>query len=294
MFEKLKHLVIDWKLEIRNWKFMYIGCHVSIAGGVFNAPERAAELGAEAMQIFTRSPQGGKAPELTNEVCEKFQISINKFQIKEVVVHTPYYINFASENNRIRYGSVSVVRDELERASLLGAKYVMTHLGSAGTLNEREASDKVVEMLTKTLEGYDGSAELLIENAAGSGKIIGDTFSEIAYILKKINHPKLTGICIDTQHSFASGYDWRDFENTLKKIDQELGLEKIKLIHVNDSKTELASKKDRHEHIGKGLIGEESFKKIVSFANERNITMILETEHDFIKDDIKLLKKMRD
>ncbi|EKD58885.1 MAG: hypothetical protein ACD_56C00036G0017 [uncultured bacterium] len=273
---------------------MYIGCHVSIAGGVFNAPERAAELGCEAMQIFTRSPQGGKAPELTTEVCEKFQIAKNKFQIKEVVVHTPYYINFASENNRIRHGSVSVVRDELERASLLGAKYVMTHLGSAGTLSEREASDKVVEMLTKTLEGYEGSAELLIENAAGSGKIMGDTFSEIAYILEKINHPKLTGICIDTQHSFASGYDWRDFKNTLAKIDTELGLEKIKLIHTNDSKTEFGSRKDRHEHLGKGLIGEEAFKNIVAFANEKNITMICETEYDFVKEDIALIKSFRD
>lgn len=272
---------------------MYIGCHVSIAGGVFNAPERAAELGAEAMQIFTRSPQGGKAPELTPEILSAFKFRVSSFKIQEIVVHTPYYINFASDNNRIRYGSVSVVRDELERASLLGARYVMTHLGSAGALSEREASDKVVEMLTKTLEGYEGSAELLIENAAGSGKIIGDNFSEIKYILEKVNHPKLTGICIDTQHSFASGYDWRDFENTIKKIDEELGLEKIKLIHANDSKTELASKKDRHEHIGKGLIGEEAFRNIVAFAKEKNIAMMLETEHDFVKEDIELIKKFR-
>lgn len=272
---------------------MYIGCHVSIAGGVFNAPERAAELGCEAMQIFTRSPQGGKALTLTDEICHKFQISNLKFKIKEVVVHTPYYINFASENNRIRHGSVSVVRDELERASLLGAKYVMTHLGSAGTLSEREASDKVVEMLAKTLEGYTGSAELLIENCAGAGKIIGDKFSEISYILEKINHPKLTGICIDTQHSFASGYDWRDFKNTLARIDAELGLDKIKLIHTNDSKTEFGSRKDRHEHLGKGLIGEEAFRNIVAFAKERDITMICETEYDFVKEDIELIKKLR-
>ncbi|EKE25902.1 MAG: hypothetical protein ACD_5C00008G0013 [uncultured bacterium] len=272
---------------------MHIGCHVSIAGGVFNAPQRAAELGAEAMQIFTRSPQGGKAPELTEEVISKFKEEIKKYSIGITVVHTPYYINFASDNNRIRYGSVSVVRDELERASLLGAKYVMTHLGSAGTLSEREASDKVIEVLKKTLDGYTGSTELLIENAAGSGKIIGDKFSEIAYILNNINHPKLTGICIDTQHSFASGYDWRDFNNTLKKIDEELGLDKIKLIHTNDSKTELASKKDRHEHIGKGLIGEEAFLNITKFAKENNIDMMLETEHDFVREDIELIKKFR-
>lgn len=272
---------------------MNIGAHISIAGGIQNAPERAHDLGCECFQMFTRSPQGGKAPTLTNEVCEEFKISNLKFKIKEVFIHTPYYINFASANNRVRYGSVSVVRDELERASLLGAKYVMTHLGSAGELPEKEASEKTVEMLKKTLDGYTGSAELLIENSAGSGKIIGDALSEIAEIIKKVNHPKLTGICLDTQHSFVSGYDWRNFENTLKKIDAEIGLEKIKLIHANDSLTEFNSKKDRHAHIGQGQIGLAAFKNIVKFAKEKNIDMILETEHEKVKEDIELLKKLR-
>ncbi|MDD5463681.1 MAG: deoxyribonuclease IV [Candidatus Moranbacteria bacterium] len=272
---------------------MLIGCHVSIAGGVFNAPKQASIFGCEAMQIFTRSPQGGKAPELTSEVLEKFKNSLSEFNIQETVVHTPFYINYASADNRIRHNTVAIVRDELERASLLGAKYVMTHLGSAGELSESQAAEKVAEMLKKTLDGYTGSAELLLENAAGSGKIIGATFSQLAEILKAVNHTKLVGICLDTQHSFASGYDWRDFQNTLKKIDQEIGLENIKLIHANDSKTELASRKDRHEHIGKGLIGEAAFKDIVNFAQEKNISMILETEHDFVKEDVELLKKFR-
>ena len=272
---------------------MLIGCHVSIAGGVQNAPQRAAELGAKAMQIFTRSPQGGKAPILTDKICQQFKIQNSKFKINEVVVHTPYYINFASENNRIRYGSISVLCDELERASLLGAKYVMTHLGSAGNFPEAEATERTIEALKKSLDDYQGSCELLIENAAGSGKIMGSTFSQIANIIKEVNHPKLVGICLDTQHSFASGYNWQDFKNTLQKIDQEIGLEKIKLIHANDSQTELASHKDRHEHIGKGLIGEEAFQNIVNFANQNNITMILETEHDFVKEDIALIKQMQ-
>ena len=272
---------------------MLIGCHVSIAGGVQNAPERAHDLGCECFQMFTRSPQGGKAPEITNEICDEFKIQNSKFEIKEVFIHTPYYINFASQNNRIRYGSVSVVRDELERATLLGAKYVMTHLGSAGELSEKEASEKTIEMLKKTLDGYVGSAELLIENSAGSGKIIGDNLSEIAEIINKVNHPALVGICLDTQHSFASGYDWRDFENTIKKIDTEIGLEKIKLIHANDSMTEFNSKKDRHAHIGQGQIGLDAFKNIVKFAKEKDINMILETEHDKVKEDIELLKKLR-
>jgi deoxyribonuclease-4 len=272
---------------------MLVGCHVSIAGGVQNAPERAAEFGAEAMQIFTRSPQGGKAPQLTKEICEEFKNSNLKFKIYEAVVHTPYYINFASTNNRIRYGSVSVVRDELERASLLGAKYVMTHLGSAGDLSESEATTKVIKMLKKTLDGYSGRTELLIENSAGAGKIIGATFSQIGEIIKGVNHTKLVGVCLDTQHSFASGYDWRASKETLQKIDSEIGLDKIKLIHANDSMTDFSSHKDRHEHIGKGNIGLEAFQKIVSFANERDITLILETEHDFVKEDILLLKNFR-
>ena len=273
---------------------MNIGCHVSIAGGIVNAPQRAADFGCEAMQIFTRSPQGGKTPELTEEICEKFKQLKLEYAIKTVVVHSPYYINLASSNNRIRYGSVSAIREELERASAIGAEYVMTHLGSAKDMGKEEALKKVCEMLEKSLEGYEGSAKLLLENSAGAGEIIGDDFSEISQILKCVKSEAIAGICIDTQHSFASGYDWSDFEKTLEKIDKEIGIGNIKLIHANDSLTELASKKDRHEHIGKGLIGEEAFANIVRFAKENDIDMICETEYDFVKEDIELLKTLRD
>jgi len=272
---------------------MNIGAHVSISGGIFNAPERAADLGCEVMQIFTRSPQGGKAPELTPEIIEKFKILNLKFKIKETYIHTPYYINFASANNRIRYGSVSVVRDELERASLIGAKFVMTHLGTAKDLGEEEALKKTIEMLQKTLEGYTGSTKLLLENSAGAGAIIGDNLSELAEIIRNVNSDAIAGICLDTQHSFASGYDWRDFDTTIARVEKELGLDKIKLIHANDSQTEFASNKDRHEHIGQGKISLEAFKNIVTLAKEKNIDMILETEHDKVVEDIELLKKLR-
>lgn len=271
---------------------MRIGCHISIAGGIQNAPLRAFDLGCECFQIFTRSPQGGKAPDFTKELCENFKIQNSNFKIKAVYIHTPYYINFASANNRIRYGSVNIVRDELERASLIGANYVITHLGSAGELSEEAIANKVSEVLIKTLDGYTGSAELLIENSAGAGKIIGASFSQIAEIIKKTHHPKLTGICLDTQHSFASGYDWRNFENTIQTIDSEIGIEHIKLIHANDSLTDFASRKDRHAHIGEGLIGIEVFKKIVAFAEKQNINMILETGWPKVKEDIKILKSL--
>ncbi|MDQ1284198.1 MAG: putative endonuclease 4 [Patescibacteria group bacterium] len=286
---------------------MNIGAHVSIAGGIFNAPERAADLGAEVMQIFTRSPQGGKAPELTPEIIKEFALRVSRYAIRDTYIHTPYYINFASSNNRIRYGSVSVVRDELERGSLIGAKYVMTHLGTAKDLGEKEATAKTIEMLKKCLEGYVGATKLLLENSAGAGAIIGDDLSELAEIIKGVNSPASTrgdatsmrggpaiaGICLDTQHSFASGYDWRDFGKTLARIDKELGLNKIKLIHANDSQADFASNRDRHEHIGEGKIGLEAFTQIVAFAEKNAIDMILETEHDKVKEDIEILKNIR-
>ncbi len=272
---------------------MNIGCHISIAGGIQNAPQRAADLGCECFQIFTRSPQGGKAPVLTDKLCEEFKILNLKFEIKEVYIHTPYYINFASANNRIRYGSVSVVRDELERGSLLGAKYVMTHIGSAKELGQKEAIAKTIEMLKKTLENYSGSTKLLLENSAGAGEIIGDALTELKQIIDGVASENIAGTCLDTQHYFASGYDWRDFKNTLQKINKEIGLENIKLIHANDSLTDCGSNKDRHAHIGRGKIGLEAFSKIVKFAKENNIDMICETEHNEVKEDIEVLKSFR-
>jgi deoxyribonuclease IV len=273
---------------------MYIGCHVSIAGGVQNAPRNGYDLGCEVIQIFTRAPQGGKAPTLTNDICEEFKILNLKFKIKEVYIHTPYYINFASANNRIRYGSVSIVRDELERGSLLGAKYVMTHIGTAKELGQKEAIKKTIEMLKKSLEGYSGSTKLLLENSAGAGEIIGDDLKELKEIIDGVRSDAIAGICLDTQHSFASGYDWRDFENALKKVDKDIGIENIKLIHANDSQTDCGSNRDRHDHIGAGKIGLEAFKNIVTFAKENNIDMLCETEHPEVENDIKLLKKLRD
>ena len=273
---------------------MFIGCHVSIAGGVWNAPKNGHVLGCEVIQIFTRAPQGGKAPDLTPEIIKEFEILSTKHQIQNTYIHTPYYINFASANNRIRYGSVSVVRDELERGSLLGAKYVMTHIGTAKDLGQKEAIAKTIEMLKKTLDGYSSSTKLLLENSAGAGEIIGDDLKELKEIIDGVKSPSIAGICLDTQHSFASGYDWRDFETAIKKVDKDIGIENIKLIHANDSQSDCGSNKDRHDHIGKGKIGLAAFKNIVAFAKKNNIDMILETEHPGVADDIKLLKYLRD
>lgn len=272
---------------------MNIGAHISIAGGIINAPKRASDLGCEVMQIFTRSPRGGKAPELTPEICEQFKNLNLKLNIKDVYVHTPYYINFASLDNKIRYNSTSIVRDELDRGNLFGAKYIMTHLGSAKGMTHDEAIQEVINMLKKTLLNYTGETKLLLENSAGAGEIIGSSLADLKTIIDGVNDKSLAGICLDTQHSFASGYDWTDFKKTLSRINKELNLKNIKLIHANDSKTELNSRKDRHEHIGKGKIGQPAFQDIVTFAKKNNIDMILETEYDEVEKDLAILKKLR-
>lgn len=273
---------------------MRIGCHVSIAGGIQNAPQNGHVLGCEVIQIFTRSPQGGKAPELTPDVIKKFGLQVTGYGLQAVYIHTPYYINLASLNNRIRYGSIKTIRDELERGSLIGAKYVMTHIGTAKDLGQNEAIKKTIEMLKKTLEGYSGTTKLLLENSAGAGEIIGDDLKELAQIIKGVSSDFIAGICLDTQHSFASGYDWRDFKNALKKVNKDIGIENIKLIHANDSQSDCNSHKDRHEHIGQGQIGLDAFQNIVAFAQKNNIDMLCETEWPGVEEDIEILKSLRD
>lgn len=276
---------------------MLFGAHVSIAGGLFNAPINAASIGCEVFQIFTRSPQGGNIPILTSEIIDEFKQNCKDNNLQEWYVHTPYFINFASDKERIAQASISVVRQELERASSIGAKYLMTHLGSYKMLGQKEGLKQLVSGLDKTLKDYNGLTEFLIEISAGSGEIIGSSFEEIAEI---IHHPKLKkyniGVCFDTQHAFGSGYDLRNQKavtNTFDQFDKIIGLSRLKLSHCNDSKVELGSNKDRHEHIGDGFIGKEGFKAIIKDSRLNKINLILETKPDKVKKDLELLKKIR-
>src|SRR3989344_987235 len=163
---------------------MKIGCHVSIAGGIINAPERAADLGCEVFQMFTRSPQGGPAPKIDNEIIKKFKEEMKKRKQADCYIHAPYYINFASANPKTREASVRVVREELERGSLIGAKYVMTHLGSSKDMSREEGLKITGKGLKDALKGYKGSTELLLEISAGAGSVMGNTFEELEAILK--------------------------------------------------------------------------------------------------------------
>jgi len=279
---------------------MRIGTHVSIAGSIAKAPGNASKVGAEVFQIFSRSPHGGPIKEITPDLAAEFNSEMKKYRLDTFYIHTPYFINFASQKNNIYYGSISVVRQELERGSLLGCRAVMTHLGSFGELSDKEGLEKVAKAINKIMDGYDGSTQLLLEISAGAGRIVGDTFEEIAAILdnklvKKFN----VGVCFDTCHAFASGYDLRDkktVEETLKKFDKAIGLDKIIVVHANDSKFDFKKKLDRHQHIGEGYIGLDGFKALAKHKVFGKLDWILETPKDDPKDDpknIALLKKIK-
>ena len=276
---------------------MFFGAHVSIAGGLTNAPLNAGLIGCEVFQMFTRSPQGGYVAPLDEKIAAEFKANCKKTKQREWYVHAPYFINFASGNPRIKHASIHVIREELERASMLGAKYLMTHIGSFKDLGKEKGLAQTAAALDEVLKGYKGQTQFLIEISAGSGEIIGDTFEEIAEI---VHHPKLKkykiGVCYDTQHGFASGYDIRDTKTvkaTWNKFNKIVGLKNLKMSHCNDSLTDFASHHDRHAHIGEGKIGLKGFQSLLSDRRLKNLNFILETEPDEVVEDLKKLKNIR-
>ncbi|TFG76984.1 MAG: deoxyribonuclease IV [Thermodesulfobacteriales bacterium] len=275
---------------------MKFGAHVSIAGGIDRAPKRANDLGCECFQIFSRSPRGGKPPELKDGLVESFLNECGKYNITEYYIHTPYYINLCSEKEELRDSSIAIIKEELERGSTLGVKYIMTHLGSSKGFNRKQAVNMIIEGLKKIIDNTNFSTKLLLENTAGQGATMGDSFEELSEILDGVKGSEIA-ICIDTAHLFASGYDIRTeekFKETFDKLSETVGVENIKLFHGNDSKVGLGERKDRHEHIGKGKIGIEGFKNIIKNPSLKKINMIVETPPEKVGDDIKTLKKLRD
>lgn len=281
-----------------------IGLHVSAAGGLSNAPENAKAMGAECFQFFSRSPRGGGTPVITDEQADLFRKRSKDYEF-ESYIHTPYYINFASKNNRIYHGSINAVREELVRGTKLGVKYVVTHMGSAKDHVSDATSSSVPEAaILQAIEGlkkiYETdeqlTTKLLLEISAGAGAVLGDSFEELATLLEGLNRSDVH-VCLDTCHMFASGYDTRTeetLEEAMKEFRSKIGTKNLKLVHVNDSKKELGSHRDLHEHIGMGEIGTKGFIAMLEHPDFQKVNFILETKHDeHITKDLAFLKKHR-
>ncbi len=274
-----------------------IGAHVSIAGGIDQAPLRAAAEGLETFQCFSRSPQGGAAAALTDELVASFKRNMTSGGFTSFVIHAPYYINTASTEQRILKSSIRILREELQRGSTLGASYVMYHPGSHKGRTREEGLATARDSLTEILDGYDGSCKLLVEISAGAGDVLGDTFEEVEEIIRDVRKASgFGGICFDTCHAFASGYDFSNPEkarDVLGRFDDAIGLSWLKLSHVNDSKTPLGGHKDRHEHLGAGHIGKDGLAALLETPAFREINWILETEPEGRAGDIATLEKIR-
>jgi len=274
---------------------MLIGAHVSAAGGLHNGPVNAAALGIETFQFFSRPPQGGK-PSAIDAAAEKaFRNACEANGFARCYIHAPYVINLASKERRIREGTIDIVRGELERGSALGATAVMFHPGSASGVGEEEGVRLVIEGIKAILRGYKGTTRLLVEISAGAGMVIGDSFEEVGEIIRGTDED--VGVCFDTAHAFASGYDLRTpeaVEETMTRFDRLVGLDKLVVSHCNDSKVGLGERKDRHEHLGHGHIGRAGFEAIVASPRFTHVDFILETPiDDGMKADIALLKEFR-
>ncbi len=275
---------------------MKFGAHVSIAGGIENAPLRAKKLGCECFQMFTRSPRGGRPPELEDSLLERFFANCSDVGISDYYVHAPYFVNLASAKDDLREKSTTLVKEELERSSLLGVRYMMVHVGSTKEITREEGISNVVSSLEKILGDYRGSTRLLIENMAGQGHTVGVGFEEIFSILSRVKNEDV-GVCIDTAHTFASGYDIRTAENVDDLVDlirTVFDSDTVKLVHANDSKADFNSNKDRHEHIGEGKIGVQGFKAIVAHPFFADMDMIVELPPQEVARDVETLKKLRD
>ena len=276
-----------------------IGLHVSGAGGLAEAPARARALGCECFQFFSRSPRGGGAPTISAETAALFKTRCKTWKL-DSYIHAPYYINFASSNNRISFGSVSAMREELERGSLLKVKYVMTHLGSSSGLEENAALKQVIARVQEIFDPKKGGpyrTKLLLEISAGAGAVIGDTFEELAAIVKGVGRTDL-GICLDTCHLFASGYDIRTsaaITTTMRAFKKHLPLSRFQLVHANDSLYGFGEHRDRHTDIGDGELGVETFRQLLAHQDFQGRNFILETpgEDPRRKKDVALLKKLR-
>jgi deoxyribonuclease-4 len=268
---------------------MRIGFHVSIAGGISLSIKRALEVGCTTMQIFTHSPRAWNFPPITSDEAEAFKRARAKSGISPVFVHTSYLINLATPTDELFHKSVDALRTELLRADEIGAEYVVTHLGSASGCAKEESVLRVASGLRLVLDGLRTKSRLLLENTACERGDVGCSFEDIAEIIRLSRLDGL-GVTVDTCHSYGAGYDLKHkegLEETISIIQKSLGFDKVKLIHLNDSKHPLGSHRDRHEEIGLGELGTAAFRRILRHPKLRDIPFVMETPKSGPEDDIR-------
>lgn len=275
-----------------------LGCQVSIAGKIYDAVERASRLGCNTMQIFARNPRQWRKSSLGDEDIKIFKEKVKISNINPVVVHIPYTLNLAATKDSFHKITIREFTQDLLEADKLGVEYLVTHMGSYKGSTEEKGLLKIVKALKKILSATkDVKTTLLLENTSGSGSWLGYKFSHHKFILNELKWPQNLGLCLDTAHCFAAGYSIDNPEGVdalVAEIDECIGIERLKVIHLNDTQEKLGSLKDRHCDIGKGNIGKKGFRSIVNCPAFRDLPFILETPKDSDEDDIRNLNTVRE
>lgn len=274
-----------------------LGMHVSISGTIDQAADRARDFGCDTFQMFTRNPRGWKYKKLDRGEVGEFKRKVGSYNLTPVVAHMPYLPNLSSSKKLIYNKSVKSLSGELDRCGTLGIPYIVTHLGSHLGEGSDIGLEKIVAAVNRALSENPNDVMLLLENTAGTKNSMGSSFEDIKRILDRVENRDRVGVCFDTAHAYAAGYDLhspRGVDETLKKFNSVLGFSILKVIHLNDSQVGLGSGRDRHEHIGLGYIGEQGFRALFKHEVVRNLPFIMETPIDDRGDEKENMRKARE
>lgn len=277
---------------------MLLGAHMSIAGGVDLAIDRGGSIGCTAVQIFTKNNNQWHAPKLPRTQIDSFLNKMREHNIRCAFAHDSYLINLGSPNAPLHAKSMKAFADEMERAQELKLYALVFHPGAHTGDGEKNGIERIGDTLKKLLkEKPHVSSKILVENTAGQGSNVGYTFEQIAEILEIAGKDPRLGVCVDTQHAFAAGYDLRTkekYNSVINHFDKTIGIKKIQAFHLNDSKKELGARVDRHEHIGKGFIGLDAFRFLMNDERFAQIPKVLETpKGPDLKEDVENLAILR-
>lgn len=267
-----------------------LGAHMSVAGGYFRAVERAAKSGCDCVQIFTKNNNQWRARQLTDEDAQRFQDALRVHRVTHPLSHASYLINLASPDQALWRKSVDAMVVELQRATRLRIPWVVVHPGAFVSSDEVSGIAAIIRALDEVhQQTTDTAAQCLLETTAGQGTNLGWRFEQLAQVFGGVRLPDRLGVCVDTCHIFAAGYEIRTAEHyaeTMDRFDQIIGLKRIKAFHLNDSKKDLGTRVDRHEHIGEGCLGLEPFRLLLRDDRFTKIPMYLETPKGKADEDL--------
>jgi deoxyribonuclease-4 len=276
-----------------------IGIHLSTTGGYSKAAERAHEIGANTFQIFSSSPRMWRSPSVKPEDAAKLKDACRKYDCDPVVIHVSYLVNVCSQSEEVRTKSITAFRGEVERALALGARHLVLHPGSWKGMTRDEGLALAAESIAKATEGIDFAGtdfQILIENTAGAEFSLGGSFEQVGELVARLKPIVPVGVCLDTCHTHVAGYDIvrpEGYQQTAALIANAVGLDAVRVWHMNDAKAPRGSKLDRHEHIGEGTIGAEPFRRLLHDPRFAHCAFIAETPVDEPGDDARNVAALR-